>query len=519
MPKPTSVPDVFNQAVFLVDRHLEEGRTGRVAIRYEDRKITYGELASQVNHAGNALKDLSVEMENRVMILMPDRPEFLYTYLGAMKIGAVPIPVNTLASAQDYCYFLNDSRAKVLVVSEDLLPKVEAARKESRYLRHTVVVGQPDAGAIRYDAIMAKASDKLEAAQTSKDDMAFWMYTSGTTGLPKAVVHLHHDIVYYMYPFPDEVLKMTEKDIIFATSKMFFSYGRNASLEIPLLYGGGTVLYPRWPDTKQVFDVVSTYKPTIFFSVPTFYTTMLRELDKGNLTCDFSSVRLCISSGEPLPRDLFDRWKAKFGIQILDVVGSTDAGAQYLANRPNEVRPGSSGKILPGFEWQLRDSSGARVPKGQVGTLWFKNDGVADRYWNRHQRSKEVFLGEWFNTGDLFHEDADGYLWYQGRADDMLKVSGQWVSPLEIEETLLKHPAVRECGVVGHPDDAGLVRVRAFVVLNEPRGASPEMEKELCTFVHDRIAHFKTPRSVVFVEELPRTTTGKLQRHKLKQTE
>lgn len=517
MARLTTVPDVFNQAAFLVDRHLDEGRADKIAIYTEGRQITYAKLASQVNRTGNALKALGVEMENRVMILMPDRPEFLYTYLGAMKIGAVPIPVNTLASSKDYQYFLNDSRAKVLVIAQDLLPKVQAIGDSLPYLRHTIVVGSATGETLSYDTLVSAASDKLEPASTSKDDMAFWMYTSGTTGLPKAVVHLHHDIVYYMYPFCEEVLKMTGEDRIYATSKMFFSYGRNASLEIPLLYGASTILRPDWPDTAKVVSTIQQYKPTILFSVPTFYTAMLRDLDKNILTCDFSSVRLCLSSGEPMPRELWERWKTRSGAPTLDVIGSTDAGAQYLSNRVDQVRPGASGKILPGFESRLRDAEGNEVPQGQVGTLWLKNDGVASHYWNKHQRSKEVFQGEWFNTGDLFYQDADEYYWYQGRADDMMKISGQWVSPLEIEETLQKHPAVRECGVVGVPDDSGLARVRACIVLDDAYEATPEMEKELATFVHDRIAHFKTPRWVLFVQELPRTTTGKLQRHKLRQ--
>ncbi len=515
MSRLSTVPDAFNQAVYLVDRHLDEGEGNNLAIRYEDQTITYAALAAAVNRAGNAFRSLGVEMENRVMILMPDRPEFFYSYLGAMKIGAVPVPVNTLALPKDYAYFLNNSRAKVLVVSADLLPKVEQVKNELSFLKHTVVVGAAPAGMLSYDALTTKMSDKLESAPTSKDDMAFWMYTSGTTGLPKAVVHLHHDIIHYMYPFGEEVLRITPRDSIMATSKMFFSYGRNASLELPLLFGACSVLCSQWPDAAMVFSLVAKYRPSVFFSVPTFYASMLRELDKGT-AADFSSVRAALSSGEPLPRDIWERWKAKTGIEVLDIMGSTDAGAQYLANRPGEAKPGSSGKLIDAFDGHLRDASGADVPQGQVGTLWLRNDGIASCYWNRHQRSREVFQGEWFNTGDLFYKDADGYLWYQGREDDMLKVSGQWVSPMEIEDVLMRHKAVREVGIIGAPDAQGLVRVKAFIVLNDGFQPSPQLEKELADFVHDRIAHFKTPRWVQFVKEMPRTTTGKLQRHKLR---
>ena len=510
------VPDQFNQASYLVDRHLDEGRSENTAICYGDRKITYRELAAGANRAGNAFKDLGVEIENRVVLLMPDQPEFLYSYLGAMKIGAVPIPVNTLASPRDYVYFLNDSRARLLVVSDELLPKIQSVRDDLKYLRHVVTLGKTPPGFLSYHDLTGLASERLQAAPTSKDDMAYWMYTSGTTGVPKGVVHLHHDLVYYMYPFCEEVLGVTENDVIFATSKMFFSYGRNASLEIPLLYGGATVLYSLWPDAANVFEVIRTYRPTIFFSVPTFYRAMLREVDKTGVTCDLSSVRVALTSGEPMPRELHERCRTKLGLQVIDVIGSTDVGAQYLSTRPSDMRPGSSGKLIEGFEGMLRDAEGAMAPRGEVGTLWLKNDGIASQYWNKHERSKEVFKGDWFNTGDLFHQDNDGYYWYQGRGDDMLKVSGQWVSPLEIEEVLQKHTAVRECGVIGAPDESGLVRVKAFVVLNEGCEPCAETEKELAVFVHDRIAHFKTPRWVQFVEDLPRTTTGKLQRHKLR---
>ena len=515
MQRLSTVPDTFNQAAYLVDRHLESGEGNNIAIRFEDQKITYAELASAVNRAGNAFRSLGVEIENRVMILMPDRPEFFYSYLGAMKIGAVPVPVNTLALPKDYQYFLNNSRAKVLVVSVDLLPKVQEVKSELSFLKHIVVVGPTPAGMLSFDALVSKMSDKLEAAPTSRDDMAFWMYTSGTTGLPKAVVHLHHDIIHYMYPFAEEVLHMKPQDSVMATSKMFFSYGRNASLELPLLSGGCSVLCSQWPDAAMVFQLIAKHRPSIFFSVPTFYASMLRELDKG-AAADFSSVRVALSSGEPLPRDIWERWKAKTGVEVLDIMGSTDAGAQYLANRPGDVKPGSSGRLIDAFDGHLRDGSGVDVPEGQVGTLWLRNDGIAACYWNRHQRSREVFQGEWFNTGDLFYKDADGYLWYQGREDDMLKVSGQWVSPMEIEDVLMRHKAVREVGVIGAPDAQGLVRVKAFIVLNEGYEPSPQMEKELADFVHDRIAHFKTPRWVQFARELPRTTTGKLQRHKLR---
>lgn len=512
-----SIPETFNQAQFLVDRHLSEGRAKNIAVYYEDQKISYAKLAAMVNQTGNALKKLGIEIENRVMLILPDCPEFLYSYLGAMKIGAVPVPLNTLASPQDYKYFLNDSRAKVLVLSQNVLPKIESIKEELRYLRYTVVVGQASKGTLNYHGLVDDASKTLEAAQTSKDDMAFWMYTSGTTGFPKGIVHLQHDLIHYMYPLCEEVLQMNEGDIVFSTSKMFFSYGRNNSLETPFLYGASTVLYPEWPEPQKVVQIINKYRPTLFFSVPTFYRALLQEVETGEAVCDFSSVRLCLSAGEALPKSLFERWRAKLGLRILDILGSTDVGGEYLANHPSQIKAGSTGKLLPGFEGELRNIEGKQVSQGQAGTLWLKNDGIASCYWNRHQRSKEVFVGQWFNTGDRFYQDDEQYFYYEGREDDMLKVSGQWVSPLEIEGLLQEHPAVRESGAVGIPDESGLIRVKTFVVLNEEYQASPELEKELADFVRGRTAHFKAPRWVQFVQELPRTATGKLQRYKLRQ--
>jgi benzoate-CoA ligase family protein len=511
------IPEFFNQAEFLTDRHLREGRGGNVAIYYRDEQITYAELVPKVNQAGNALKDLGVEIENRVMLMLPDCPELVYCYLGAMKIGAVPVPVNTLGSPKDYAYFLNDSRAKVVILSEDTLPKIDAIKNELRYLQKIVVAGREREGALSLERILARASTALEAERTSKDDMALWMYTSGTTGVPKAVVHLHHDLLHYIVPICDEILQATEKDRVFVTSKMFFAYSRNHSLELPLTCGAATILVPDWPNPQTVFETIEKYKPTLFFSVPTFYNNLLKEAESSNSTYDLSSVRACFSAGEPLPEDIYLRWKARFGLPIINGVGSTDSGGICISSPPDQIKPGSSGKLLPGFEGKLLSEVGEDVPCGEVGVLWLKNDGVASVYWNKHQRSKEVFQGPWFNTGDLFYQDNDGYLWYQGRADDMMKVSGQWVSPVEIENVLLQHAAVNECGIVGAPDQSGLLKVKAFIVLNEGYRSSSELENDLKDFVRGKMAHFKAPRWVQFLPSLPRTTTGKLQRHKLRQ--
>ncbi len=511
------IPDFFNQAEYMTDRHLREGRANKVAIYYGDQQITYAELVSRVNQTGNALKDMGVEIENRVMIALPDCPELFYAYLGAIKIGAVPVPVSTLASPKDYAYFLNDSRAKVIFTTASLVPKLDAVKNDLRHLRHIIITDSKDNNNLNFEQITASASSSLNAEKTSKDDMAYWMYTSGTTGIPKGVVHLQHDLLYCLAPVSEEVIDITEKDIVYVTSKIFFTYGRNHSLELPLLYGASTVLFPDWSVPAKVFPIIEKYHPSLFFSVPTFYNMMLREADSTKRNYNLSSIRACISAGEALPKEIYFRWKDKFGLDIINSVGSTDVGGLYLSCRKEQIKPGSAGKLLPGYEGRLKNEKGEEVPPGEVGSLWLKNDGIATMYWGKHEKTKEVFQGNWFNTGDLFYQDAEGYYWYQSRADDMLKISGQWVSPLEIEDVLLKHPSVCECGVVGSPDESGLLKIKAFVALNPGFRASSELEKELIALVHDQIAHFKAPRKIEFIDELPRTATGKLQRHKLRQ--
>jgi benzoate-CoA ligase family protein len=382
-----------------------------------------------------------------------------------------------------------------------------------------VVVGGAHAGYASFDSLVQGASDSLEPAPTSKDDVAFWMYTSGTTGTPKGVVHLHHDLLHFLPPYCEQVSRITPDDIVFTTSKMSFSFGKNNSFDSPLFSGAGVVLSPEWPDAAKVFEILQKYRPTIFVSVPTFYASLLRELDRSDRKIDLSFIRVCTSSGEPLPKPIFDRWKERFGLEILDVLGTTDVGGSYIGNCPGLVKPGSAGLLLNGFEGKLIGADGKEVATGEIGTLWLKNDGTAPYYWNKHQRSKQVFQGDWFNTGDRFHTDEDGFMWFKGREDEMLKVSGQWVSPLEIEAALGQHPAVSEVAAVGAPDGSGLTRVKAFVILRNDGSGSAALEKEMIDFVRDRIAHFKAPRWVEFVSEMPRTATGKLQRNRLARRE
>lgn len=511
------IPSQFNLGTFLLDRHLLEGRGDKVAMIYKDKKYSYRETMERANRVGNALLELGVEQENRVMICLPDCPEVIFSYFGAMRIGAVPVPVSTMAPPQDYGYFLNDSRAKVLITNEELAAKFNEIRPDLKYLKHFIVVGAPGEQQISFDTMIGRASSSLETAATSKDDMAFWLYSSGTTGKPKGVVHLHHDLL-YLLPTYCEALSLGEEDIIFSLSKMYFSYGNNNSLTIPFYCGATVILEPELPKPEILFEVIAKNRPTVFYGVPTAYLAMLNYLENSTTEYDLTSLRICMSSGEALPRTIFDRWKELFGVEILEQLGSTDVGSAYMATLPGKLKPGSCGLIFPGSEGRLLDDDGKEVPRGEVGALWIKNDGTTPFYWNKHEQSKKSIHGEWFNTGDKFYQDEDGFYWFKGRADDMMKAGGIWLSPLEVEGILYDHPAVLECAVVGVPDQAKLEKPLAFVVLKEGCLPSTQLERELQDFVRSRTAHYKYPRQVLFVHELPRTATGKVQRFKLRES-
>ncbi|MGB9886187.1 MAG: benzoate-CoA ligase family protein [Moorellales bacterium] len=512
----TQVPEVFNLATFLLDRHLSEGRGNKVALYFRDRSYTYSELADQANRLGNALARLGVEAENRVVLCLPDSPAFYVGYFAAMKIGAVPVPVSTAAVPQDYVYFLNDSRAKALIIDETLAPVIRGVRDQLRFLKHFIVVGEPEAGELSFEDLLQRGEPTLEAYPTSKDDMAFWLYSSGTTGRPKGVVHLHHDLLHFMPPHCREVVRLEPGDRVFSVSKLYFSYGRNNSLDSVFLTGASVVLYPGKPDPDKVLDVLEGYRPTVFYSVPTSYAGILRYLQQSGRRCDLSFLRCCVSAGEALPRTVFEQWRERFGLSILDGIGSSDVGAIFLSNRPDCLRPGATGKLLPGFEARLVDPEGREVGTGEIGTLWVRNDGITAGYWNKHELTKKSLVGDWFITGDQFYRDSDGFFWYAGRADDMIKAGGIWVSPLEVEGVLREHPAVADCAVIGAPDLDGLEKPLAFVITNDGYAASSALEQELQQYVRSRLAHYKYPRWVRFVEDLPRTASGKVQRYKLR---
>jgi acyl-coenzyme A synthetase/AMP-(fatty) acid ligase len=539
------VPANFNAASHFVDRHVSEGRGGNVAIVCGDTSLTYKEVQGGVNRCGNALRGIGVRPEDRVLLLLLDGPEFAYAFFGAIKIGAVPVPLNTLWKPADYQYVIRDSRASVLVVSAELLPVIgRIADAERRALRHIIVVGESaDAGRhVSFPHFESQGADELEAEATSRDAPAFWLYSSGSTGAPKGCVHLQHDMFVCAELFGKGVLGIQEVDRCFSVAKLFFAYGLGNGLYFPFSVGATAILWPGAPTAPNVFATIERHRPTLFYSVPTGYGMMLaherlpahargepvepranggssfdRLRTSGSADFDLSSLRLAVSAGEALPAALYHRFKERFGVDIIDGIGSTETLHMFISNRPDAIRPGSSGLLVRGYDARLLDDEGDAVLPGEIGNLWIRGDSICTGYWNQHEKTKNTIEGHWIRTGDKYTQDVDGFYWYAGRSDDMLKVGGLWVSPVEVENALMTHEAVLECGVVGHEDHDGLVKPMAFVVLRDAAAASPALSQALQQFVRDRLAEYKRPRWVQFVSELPKTATGKIQRFKLRQ--
>jgi benzoate-CoA ligase len=511
------VPNVFNIADYLVDRHVREGRGSRTAILFGDETVTYGQVADRSNRVAGGLQAMGLRREERVMLLLLDSPAFVYSFFGAQKLGAVPIPTNTLLKSQDYQYMLNDSRARIAIVSEALLPRIASIpRQDLPHLQHIVVDGSSSDGASGFDQLLNSAPIS-QPAETGKDDAAFWLYSSGTTGFPKGAVHLHHDILYTVVCYAEGILGINANDRTFSVAKLFFAYGLGNALTFPFAVGATTILWPGPPTPPNVYSQIERFKPTLFFSVPTNYGQLLAHRRDG-ADFDLSSIRLGVSAGEALPKALYERFKDRFGVEILDGIGSTEILHIFISNRAGRARPGSAGELVPGYEARIVDDGGADVADGTVGNLLIKGDSTCAFYWNKHERTKDTIQGHWIRTGDKFYRDADGYYWYAGRADDMLKVGGIWVSPVEIENTLVEHPAVLEAGVIARCDADNLEKPMAYVVLAAEYVPTAELAKELQDFVRSKIAEYKRPRWIEFVPDLPKTATGKTQRFKLRES-
>ncbi|MFI5373418.1 MAG: benzoate-CoA ligase family protein [Candidatus Rokuibacteriota bacterium] len=511
------VPEVLNVAVEYVDGAVAAGHGDRVAYIHESQQVTYAELQRGVNQAGNALAALGVELEHRVAILLPNRPEFVTSFFGAIKIGAVPTPMSFAVTPDEQTFLLADSRARAIVTTAALWGPLRERRGRWPFLRHVLIVGggasQP--GEHDFGTLVHEAPADLEAALTTSEDAAFWLHTSGSTGRPKWAVHLQRDMLHSERLYAAPFVELRPGDVIVCGSPCFHAYPLGFTTYFALKAGATVVLNAERSTPARMFHLVREHRATVFVGVPTLYAQMLQAASRGE-PADLSSVRVCFAAAEPLAADLYRRWRERFRVEILDGIGTTEALHIFISNRAGEARPGSSGRAVPGYRIRLVDDSGADVPEGEIGNLLVSGGSVFAGYWHRQDVTRRVLQGEWYHTGDKYRQDVDGYYWYIGRADDLLRVSGHWVSPAEVEAALVSHPAVLEAAVVGQEDSDGLIKPKAFVVLRDGFQAADRLAEELKAHVKSTIAPYQYPRWIEFDDALPKTATGKIQRYKLR---
>ena len=530
-PPRVSIPRRYNAAHDLIERNLQAGRGERIAFIDDHGSVSYAELARRVDRFASALAGLGLRAEDRVMLCMLDTIDWPVAFLGAIKAGVVPVAANTLLKPQDYEYMLRDSRARVLFVSQALLPSFDGLAQKVPTLSRIVVSAAPGHAAETrrvatddFGALVAGGSEHFEPADTVADEPCFWLYSSGSTGAPKGTVHVHSSLIQTAELFARPVIGIRETDIVFSAAKLFFAYGLGNGLTFPMSVGATAVLMAERPTPEAVFlrligaapEALAKMRarPTVHYGVPTLFAAMLAS--PSFPARERLGLRVATSAGEALPARVGATFTERTGVEILDGIGSTEMLHVFLSNRSGEVRYGTTGKPVPGYALRLLGDDGQEVDVGEVGDLYIGGPSSAAMYWNQREKSRQTFQGEWTRSGDKYVRDADGYYTYAGRSDDMLKVSGQYVSPFEVESAIASHPAVLEAAVVGAADDDRLVKPKAWVVLKEPSKASPALAEELRAFVKDQLAPFKYPRWVEFVEELPKTATGKIQRFKLR---
>jgi benzoate-CoA ligase family protein len=495
----------------LLDRNIEAGRADKPVVHAADRSITFAELLRDACRVGHLLRGLGVAREDRVVLVLDDTSAFPRVFLGAMRLGAVPVPVSHLDKADNFRHFVDDSYARVVVADAGCVPMLREAL-EGRELTY-VSAGGPADGAIDLEPELARQPDELEPAPTHRDDMAFWLYSSGSTGKPKGVVHLHHDIEFTCETYARQVLGVREDDVLFSTSKLQHAYGLGNSLSFPIYFGATALLNAGRPRPPALLSTLRSHRPTIFFSVPALFAALLREPDVGDA---FDSVRICVSAAEALSPVIFDRWRERFGLEIVDGIGSTEMLHVFCSNRPGDVVRGSTGWPVPGYELRIVDGDGTVLEGEAVGNLEVRGDSCAAFYWHQHEKTKACMRGDWFATGDRYRRTAESVYVYEGRVDDMLKVGGLWVSPVDMENALMEHPLVLAAGVVGVTVDE-VSRVAAYVIRAEADTTDDQLADELRAWCKARLRRYEYPHVVRFVDDLPRTVTGKVQRFRLRQ--
>lgn len=508
-------PERFNMAHWFLDARVEEGLGDHPAILWRDVVWTYRDTQRHSNRVANALATLGLEMEQRVLIVLPDIPEFAAAFFGTLKNGSVVTMANPLLPTEDYDYLLEYTRAKVVITHDSVMERIAPALARGRHVGAAITVGggaHPVAGEVpvlAWNDAVASSSDEFTNADTHRDDVAVWLFTSGTTGKPKAAMHRHADFPFNTEVYAKGVLGYRASDVTIAVSKLFFGYATGTNLMFPFAVGAKTALFDERSTPDAVLAAIAKFRPTVLAAVPTTLNGMLEAPEaKG---ADLSCLRFAISAGEALPPELFRKFKERFGVEILDGIGSAEMFHIYVTNRPGEARMGSLGKVVPGYSIEILGDDGKPMPPGEVGTMWVKGETAALGYWLDRQKSVETFAGDRCNTRDKFWIDPDGWLWYAGRGDDLLKVGGIFVSPLEVEDCLLQHPAVRECAIIGY-EESGLTKPLAYVVTKDGEKPGDALAETLREHARAKLARYKVPRRVVFVAELPRSDRGKVQR-------
>jgi 4-hydroxybenzoate-CoA ligase len=511
----------YNAVSDFVDANVARGLGDKIAFTDSERSLTYAQLQARSCRFASALKALGLREENRLVLVMHDTVDHPVAFWGAIRAGIIPIPINTLLTAEQYAYLLADSRAAATVVALPLAPALLSLRHRLPHLRTVIVVGAGAAAkadlreALAFEDVLAQGEPTPFTAPTMSDEVAFWMYTSGSTGDPKAVKHVHTSLMAVARLMGQGVIGIGADDVAFSAAKLSFSYGLGNAVAFPLSVGASAVLLSERPTPQAVLATLRRHRPTIFYAVPSLYAALLAQPDIGP-GAGSDRLRLCISAGEALPAHLGERWRAMVGVDVLDGIGSTEMLQTFLSNRPGDVRYGSTGKPVPGYEVKIVDESGQELPPGEIGELMVRGPSAGEGYWNQRAKSRRTFAGEWTYTGDKYLRDAEGYYYYCGRTDDMFKVNGMWVSPFEVEAALVSHDAVLEAAVIGKEDGDGLMKPKAFVVLKNGYAADERLFEMLRAHVKERAGAWKYPRWIDVRPELPRTATGKIQRFKLK---